>query len=58
MGDLNVAKECPKVDPTDPTKDQKQIYVQLVLSLALGISAFLGFCVSRESSSQYPVPSY
>lgn len=39
-------KSCPKVDPTDPVNGQKQIYVQLVLSLALGLTAFLGFCVS------------
>ncbi|KAJ5032320.1 uncharacterized protein L3040_008927 [Drepanopeziza brunnea f. sp. 'multigermtubi'] len=41
------AKECPKYDPTDPANGQKQIYVQLVLSLALGAAAFLGFCFLR-----------
>lgn len=39
-------KDCPKPDLTDPTIGQKQIYVQAVLSLALGASAFFGFCVS------------
>jgi hypothetical protein len=46
MDDLSIAKECKRTDPTDPTNNQGQIYVQLVLSLALGISAFFGFCVS------------
>ncbi|KAF4626135.1 hypothetical protein G7Y89_g12026 [Cudoniella acicularis] len=43
-----MAKECPnKGDPTDPRNGQQQILVQLVLSLALGISAFFGFCILR-----------
>jgi len=49
MSDFRIVEDCPKYDPTDPTdpaNGQKQIYVQLVLSLALGVSAFLGFCVS------------
>jgi hypothetical protein len=46
MDDLSIAKECKRTDPTDPTNNQGQIYVQLVLSLGLGISAFFGFCVS------------
>ncbi len=42
-----MAKECPTIDPTDPrAHSQGGIYVQLVLSLALGVSAFFGFCVS------------
>lgn len=45
MDDFNVAEKCTKYDPTDPANGQKQIYTQLVLSAALGISAFLGFCV-------------
>lgn len=40
-----VAKKCEKYDPTDPTNGQKDISVQLVLSLALGASAFIAFCV-------------
>jgi hypothetical protein len=39
-------KNCTAYNPTDPANGQKDIYVQLVLSLALGVSAFLGFCVS------------
>jgi len=42
-----LAKKCDPTDPTDPNNGQKQIYVQLVLSLALGLSAFLGFCFLR-----------
>jgi len=42
-----MAKICTVKDPTDPSNGQKQIYVQLVLSLALGSSAFLGFCFLR-----------
>jgi hypothetical protein len=44
---LSVAKKCDKYDPTDPRKQQGSIYVQLVLSLALGVSAFVGFCLLR-----------
>jgi hypothetical protein len=40
------AKKCTPIDPTDPANGQQDIYVQLVLSLALGVSAFVGFCVS------------
>lgn len=47
MNALTVAKDCPKYDPTDPANGQKQIYVQLVLSVALGASAFLAFCFLR-----------
>jgi calcium permeable stress-gated cation channel len=50
-------KECPKPDLTDPANGQKQIYVQAVLSLALGATAFICFCVSiivdRTFSSGY-----
>lgn len=44
-GSSVAVKKCEPYDPTDPANGQKQIYVQLVLSLALGVSAFLGFCV-------------
>jgi hypothetical protein len=40
------AKKCKTYDPTDPKNSSGSIYVQLVLSLALGLSAFFGFCVS------------
>jgi len=46
MSDFRVTEECPKYDPNDPANGNKQVYVQLVLSLALGVSAFFGFCVS------------
>ncbi len=51
MDDFNVAvaKKCDQYDPTDPAKGQGPIYVQLVLSLALGLSDFFGFCVSLAS---------
>ncbi|KAG0651194.1 Calcium permeable stress-gated cation channel 1 [Hyphodiscus hymeniophilus] len=38
---------CKGYDPTDPTNSNQNIYVQLVLSLALGLSAFIGFCLLR-----------
>ncbi|CZR51120.1 related to A.thaliana hyp1 protein [Phialocephala subalpina] len=41
------AKKCKTYDPTDPKNSSGSIYVQLVLSLALGLSAFFGFCVLR-----------
>lgn len=48
MDGLSIAKNrtCRKIDPTNPhATGQNEIYVQLVLSLALGISAFFAFCV-------------
>ncbi|KAL3461131.1 hypothetical protein BJX64DRAFT_261780 [Aspergillus heterothallicus] len=33
--------------PMDPFKPQRSIYTQLVISLALGITAFLAFCLLR-----------
>jgi hypothetical protein len=44
-------KECPKPDLSDPTIGQNQIYVQVVLSLALGASAFFCFCVSLVANN-------
>ncbi|CZT42875.1 related to A.thaliana hyp1 protein [Rhynchosporium secalis] len=44
---LAAPKKCTVGDPTDPSNGQKQIWVQLVLSLALGLSAFIGFCFLR-----------
>lgn len=43
-------KDCPTYDPTHVEGQQTAIYVQLVLSLTLGVSAFLGFCVSNEEN--------
>lgn len=40
-----MAENCTVSDPTDPANGQKDVYVQLVLSLALGVSAFVAFCV-------------
>jgi hypothetical protein len=50
---------CKHVDPTDPKANgqQNQIYVQLVLSLALGLSAFFGFCVSALHRQEQPQQS-
>ncbi|RKF81917.1 Calcium permeable stress-gated cation channel 1 [Golovinomyces cichoracearum] len=39
--------ECEHYDPFDPHTGQEQIYVQLTLSLALGLSALFGFCFLR-----------
>ncbi|KAF8851454.1 DUF221-domain-containing protein [Acephala macrosclerotiorum] len=49
MGDFatEASKKCKTYDPTDPKNSQGPIYVQLVLSLALGLSAFFGFCILR-----------
>src|SRR5882757_5111982 len=56
MDGLSIAKNrtCTHVDPTNPNTNgqQNQIYVQLVLSLALGLSAFFGFCVSLHTPEQ------
>jgi hypothetical protein len=53
MDSFAVAKECTPTDPTDPAANQGQIYVQLVLSLTLGISAFFGFCVSIHRQIEF-----
>ncbi|TVY15078.1 Calcium permeable stress-gated cation channel 1 [Lachnellula arida] len=42
-----MAENCTVSDPTDPANGQKDVYVQLVLSLALGVSAFVAFCILR-----------
>jgi len=39
-------KKCDRYNPADPSNGRSDIYVQLVLSFALGASAFIGFCVS------------
>lgn len=54
MNTLKNATEKCEYDALDPTNGQKDTVVQLVLSLALGVSAFIGFCVSRrrKQSSQ------
>ena len=51
MNDFRLPEECTKYDPNDPANGNKQVYVQLVLSLGLGISAFFGFCVSVVARS-------
>ena len=45
--DTTTAKECIPQDPTNPHSGEQDIYVQLVLSTVLGVSAFLGFCFLR-----------
>jgi hypothetical protein len=50
MADTNMAENCTASNPTDIASGQKDVYVQLVLSLALGISAFVAFCVSVTKS--------
>lgn len=37
--------ECKGEDPTNIENGQKDIYVQLVISVALGVSSFIAFCV-------------
>lgn len=44
-------KNCTAYDPTHIEGQQTAIYVQLVLSLTLGVSAFFGFCVSRDHNN-------
>ncbi|QSZ35252.1 hypothetical protein DSL72_008121 [Monilinia vaccinii-corymbosi] len=44
---IALEKNCTAYDPTNVDGQQTAIYVQLVLSLSLGISAFLGFCLLR-----------
>ncbi len=42
-------EECRGDDITDPSSGgQKDIIVQLVISFALGLSSFIGFCVSSR----------
>lgn len=36
------------------TPGSKDLYVQLIISLTLGVSAFLAFCVSLESCRPFP----
>ncbi|KAH6671090.1 hypothetical protein B0J14DRAFT_564777 [Halenospora varia] len=47
MSAHTMAEKCTPYDPTNPNNSQQQVLVQLVLSLALGASAFLGFCILR-----------
>ncbi|KAG9238556.1 hypothetical protein BJ875DRAFT_32374 [Amylocarpus encephaloides] len=42
-----MAKNCTTTDPTDPSNGQQDILVQAALSLALGVSAFVVFCILR-----------
>jgi len=43
----NQKPRCEPYNPTDPANSSKDLPVQLVLSLALGLSAFVGFCLLR-----------
>lgn len=47
MNLIPLDKECEHYNPFDPHTGQEQIYVQLTLSLALGLSALFGFCFLR-----------
>lgn len=41
-------EDCKGYDPTNPySQDNTDTIVQLVISLALGVSSFIAFCVSR-----------
>jgi hypothetical protein len=40
--------------PGDPCKQQNDIYTQLVISVALGLSAFLSFCVGQTAPGEQP----
>lgn len=35
---------------TDPRREQRDLYTQFVISLALGLGAFMTFCVSMSIS--------
>lgn len=49
----NVTEKCDGKDYIPPaSKTVRDLEVQLVLSLILGVGAFIAFCVSR--SSRYP----
>lgn len=43
--------ECRDIDVVSPSAGQKDIYVQLVLSLVLGASSFIAFCVSSAAAT-------
>ncbi|KAI1003084.1 Calcium permeable stress-gated cation channel 1 [Podosphaera aphanis] len=47
MVQYSSTKECKHYDPFDPHSSEEQRYVQPALSLALGLSAFFGFCFLR-----------
>lgn len=50
MNVFAIASECQPDDVINPrAKSQTETVVQLVLSLALGVSAFIGFCVRPRS---------
>jgi calcium permeable stress-gated cation channel len=49
---VEIEEKCSKYNPADPKNGQKDIYVQLVISLALGVSAFFGFCVSTPEAPE------
>lgn len=53
LADNSMGKNCTASDPTDPANGQKDVYVQLALSLALGVSAFVAFCVSVTNTFDY-----
>jgi hypothetical protein len=38
-------EECQGDDVISPKANEKDIYVQLVISMALGVSSFIAFCV-------------
>jgi hypothetical protein len=43
--------ECHGDDVISPNASEKDIYVQLVISLALGIASFIAFCVSPDMTA-------
>ncbi|KAI6246531.1 Calcium permeable stress-gated cation channel 1 [Erysiphe necator] len=47
MNLIPFAKECEHYNPFDPHTGHEQIYVQLILSLALGLAGLFGFCFLR-----------
>lgn len=51
MDILRTLDECKGDDVTDPRNGQKDTPVQLVISLAIGLSSFIAFCVSRLALS-------
>lgn len=47
---MDMLGKSPNYEDTIGVKDQKDTSVQIVLSLVLGLGAFLGFCVSWLAS--------
>ena len=45
MGEYHILNKCEKYDPRAVRTGNKDLPTQLVISVALGLGAFLSFCV-------------